>query len=110
MVKIFPLIFVLLWSSAFITTKPIINNSDPFTALALRFFFVGLGFLCDYWSVLITLILFTVGSYFFGLFHYACSVVTDLFFIKLTSISSDSEIELVLFNFIWSLFVTSCNY
>ncbi len=45
MVKIFPLIFVLLWSSAFITTKPIIDNSDPFTALALRFFFVGLGFL-----------------------------------------------------------------
>ena len=45
MVKIFPLIFVLLWSSAFITTKPIIDNSDPFTALAFRFFFVGLGFL-----------------------------------------------------------------
>ena len=45
MVKIFPLIFILLWSSAFITTKPIIDNSDPFTALAFRFFFVGLGFL-----------------------------------------------------------------
>ena len=45
MVKIFPLIFVLLWSSAFITTKPIIDNSDPFTALAFRFLFVGLGFL-----------------------------------------------------------------
>ena len=45
MVKIFPLIFVLLWSSAFITTKPIIDNSDPFTALAFRFLFVSLGFL-----------------------------------------------------------------
>tara|TARA_B100000965_G_scaffold292590_1_gene250465 strand:- start:886 stop:1734 length:849 start_codon:yes stop_codon:yes gene_type:complete len=45
MVKIFPLIFVLLWSSAFITTKPIIDYSDPFTALAFRFFFVALGFL-----------------------------------------------------------------
>jgi len=44
MVRIFPLIFILLWSSAFITTKPIIDNSDPFTALALRFFFVALGF------------------------------------------------------------------
>ena len=44
MVRIFPLIFILLWSSAFITTKPIIDNSDPFTALAFRFFFVALGF------------------------------------------------------------------
>ena len=44
MVRIFPLIFILLWSSAFITTKPIINNSDPFSALAFRFFFVALGF------------------------------------------------------------------
>ena len=44
MTRIFPLIFILLWSSAFITTKPIIDNSDPFTALAFRFFFVALGF------------------------------------------------------------------
>ena len=44
MIRIFPLIFVLLWSSAFITTKPIIDNSDPFSALAFRFFFVALGF------------------------------------------------------------------
>ena len=43
--KIFPFIFVILWSSAFITTKPIIDNSDPFAALAFRFFFVSLGFL-----------------------------------------------------------------
>ena len=45
MVRIFPLILVLLWSSAFITTKPIIDNSDPFAALAFRFFFVAVGFL-----------------------------------------------------------------
>ena len=45
MVKIFPFIFILLWSSAFITTKPIIDNSDPFAALAFRFSFVALGFL-----------------------------------------------------------------
>ena len=44
MVRIFPYIFVLLWSSAFITTKPIIDNSDPFAALAFRFFFVAIGF------------------------------------------------------------------
>ncbi len=44
MVRIFPLIFVLLWSSAFITTKPIIDYSDPFAALAFRFFFVAVGF------------------------------------------------------------------
>ena len=44
MTRIFPLIFILLWSSAFITTKPIIDNSDPFAALAFRFFFVAIGF------------------------------------------------------------------
>ena len=44
MVKIFPFIFILLWSSAFITTKPIIDNSDPFSALAFRFFLVAIGF------------------------------------------------------------------
>jgi drug/metabolite transporter (DMT)-like permease len=44
MTKIFPFIFIVLWSSAFITTKPIIDNSDPFSALAFRFFFVAIGF------------------------------------------------------------------
>ena len=44
MIRIFPFIFVLLWSSAFITTKPIIDNSDPFSALAFRFLFVAIGF------------------------------------------------------------------
>ena len=44
MTRIFPIIFILLWSSAFITTKPIIDNSDPFSALAFRFFFVSIGF------------------------------------------------------------------
>ena len=44
MVKVFPFIFILLWSSAFITTKPIIDNSDPFSALAFRFGLVFLGF------------------------------------------------------------------
>ena len=45
MIKVFPFIFIILWSSAFVTTKPIIDNSDPFSALTFRFFFVALGFL-----------------------------------------------------------------
>ena len=44
MIRVFPFIFILLWSSAFITTKPIIDNSDPFSALAFRFALVALGF------------------------------------------------------------------
>ena len=44
MVKLFPFIFILLWSSAFITTKPIVDNSDPFSALSFRFFIVALVF------------------------------------------------------------------
>ena len=44
MIRFFPFIFILLWSSAFITTKPIVDHSDPFTALSFRFFFVALGF------------------------------------------------------------------
>ena len=44
MIRIFPVLFILLWSSAFITTKPIIDSSDPFGALAFRFFFVAIGF------------------------------------------------------------------
>ncbi len=44
MVKIFPFLFVILWSSAFITTKPLIDNSDPFSALAFRFSIVTIGF------------------------------------------------------------------
>ena len=44
MIKFFPFIFILLWSSAFITTKPIIDNSDPFSALSFRFLIVALGF------------------------------------------------------------------
>ena len=45
MIRVFPFIFILLWSSAFITTKPIVDNSEPFSALAFRFFFVAIGFL-----------------------------------------------------------------
>ena len=44
MFKLFPLIFIILWSSAFITTKPIVDYSDPFSALAFRFLIVTFGF------------------------------------------------------------------
>ena len=44
MIKVYPFIFIILWSSAFVTTKPIIDNSDPFAALAFRFFVVAFGF------------------------------------------------------------------
>ena len=58
MIKLFPFIFILLWSSAFITTKPLVDNSDPFSALAFRFFIVAFGFFVfsiltkkkNYWS------------------------------------------------------------
>ena len=36
MIRFFPFIFILLWSSAFITTKPIVDNSEPFSALAFK--------------------------------------------------------------------------
>ena len=44
MSKFFPLLFILLWSSAFVTTLPIVQNSDPFSALAFRFFLVAVCF------------------------------------------------------------------
>ena len=44
MIRLFPLIFIILWSSAFITTKPIVDYSDPFAALAFRFIIVAFGF------------------------------------------------------------------
>jgi drug/metabolite transporter (DMT)-like permease len=43
--KLYPLFFILLWSSAFITTKPIVTDSSPFAALGFRFLIVSLGFL-----------------------------------------------------------------
>ena len=44
MIRIYPLIFIILWSSAFVTTKPLIDNSEPFSALAFRFLIVTTGF------------------------------------------------------------------
>ncbi len=45
MVQFFPFIFVILWSSAFVTGKIIVENSSPFLALFLRFTIVAFGFM-----------------------------------------------------------------
>ncbi len=45
MTRSLSLIFIVLWSSAFITTKIIVENSTPFASLTLRFILVALGFL-----------------------------------------------------------------
>ena len=44
MIKIFPLLFILLWSSAFITGKVIVEDASPFAALTFRFGIVTIGF------------------------------------------------------------------
>ena len=44
MTQAFPLIFILLWSSAFISGKVIVQDSTPFAALAFRFAIVSFGF------------------------------------------------------------------
>jgi drug/metabolite transporter (DMT)-like permease len=38
------LIFIILWASAFVTSKAIVNDSTPFAALSFRFGLVSLGF------------------------------------------------------------------
>ena len=45
MTQILSLLFVILWSSAFITSKVIVDNASPFASLSFRFILVGLGFL-----------------------------------------------------------------
>ena len=45
MVRTFPLLFVLLWASAFITSKVIVQDASPFAALGFRFAFVATGFM-----------------------------------------------------------------
>ena len=44
MVRFFPLIFIFLWSSAFITGKVVTVDASPFAALCFRFTLVTLGF------------------------------------------------------------------
>ncbi|PPR47205.1 MAG: hypothetical protein CFH19_00638 [Alphaproteobacteria bacterium MarineAlpha5_Bin9] len=45
MPQIFSLFFVILWSSAFITSKVIVENASPFASLSFRFVIVAIGFL-----------------------------------------------------------------
>ena len=45
MSRLFPILFILLWASAFVTSKAIVSDSSPFAALSLRFGFVSFGFL-----------------------------------------------------------------
>lgn len=45
MVRVFPLLFVVLWASAFITSKVIVQDATPFASLGFRFALVALGFL-----------------------------------------------------------------
>ena len=42
MIRFFPFIFILLWSSAFISSKVIVDNAPPFLALSMRFSVVAL--------------------------------------------------------------------
>lgn len=44
MTRLFPLIFIILWASAFVTSKAIVYDSSPFAALSFRFGLVSLGF------------------------------------------------------------------
>ncbi len=44
MTSILSLIFTILWSSAFITSKIIVDNATPFAALSFRFIIVAIGF------------------------------------------------------------------
>ncbi len=74
MIKVFPFIFILLWSSAFITTKPIIDYSDPFAALAFRFALVAFGFLIfSYWVFAVPEKIKSLAALLYGL-------AVDLFF------------------------------
>ena len=45
MVRVFPMLFVVLWASAFITSKVIVHDATPFASLGFRFALVALGFL-----------------------------------------------------------------
>ncbi len=44
MSRLFPILFILLWASAFVTSKAIVSDSSPFAALSLRFGLVSFGF------------------------------------------------------------------
>ena len=45
MTRFLPLLFILLWSSAFVSGQFIVQSASPFTALSFRFFIVAICFL-----------------------------------------------------------------
>ena len=45
MIRILSFLFIILWSSAFITGKVIVDNGSPFASLSFRFAIVAIGFL-----------------------------------------------------------------
>ena len=45
MIKLFPFLFIILWSSAFVSGKIIVQSASPFASLSFRFFIVSIGFL-----------------------------------------------------------------
>jgi len=46
MKRFLPFLFIILWSSAFITGKVIVDHGSPFASLSFRFVIVAIGFLC----------------------------------------------------------------
>ena len=46
MTRILSFLFIILWSSAFITGKVIVEHGSPFASLSFRFALVAFGFLC----------------------------------------------------------------
>ena len=45
MARLLPFIFVVLWASAFVSSKIIVADATPFAALSLRYVIVTAGFL-----------------------------------------------------------------
>ena len=44
MIRLFPILFIVLWASAFVTSKAIVTDASPFAALSFRFGLVSVGF------------------------------------------------------------------
>ena len=45
MLNFFPLLFIIFWSSAFVSGQIIVQSASPFASLSFRFLIVALGFL-----------------------------------------------------------------
>ena len=45
MLNFFPFLFVIFWSSAFVSGQIIVQSASPFASLSFRFMIVALGFI-----------------------------------------------------------------